>query len=100
MTGRFLFCPCSENHPNISTALKLFTVALQPKSVASHLRKYRHDASQLHDDIDSGSDCGISAGNLDNTGRIFVRSAGSRCEAKTLTLGVEPYKDVGKEDAA
>ena len=26
------------NHPNISTALKLFTISLQPKSVASHLR--------------------------------------------------------------
>jgi len=32
------YCPASENHSNARTALKMFTIALQPKSVASHLR--------------------------------------------------------------
>jgi len=37
-TGRLWICPASGKHPNISTALKVFTISLQPKSVASHLR--------------------------------------------------------------
>jgi len=74
----------------------MFAITLQPKSVASHLRLYWEDASQFHDDIDSGTDCSISTGNLGNAGT----SPGSRCNAKNTDAGVETNKDVGKEGAA
>jgi hypothetical protein len=80
--------------------LKKFTIALQPKSVASRLRLYRYDASQFHDDIDGGSGCGISAGNLGNAERNLTWVPDQDAIPKTLTLDVEPHKEVGKEDAA
>jgi hypothetical protein len=88
----------------------MFTIALQPKSVASHLRfiqsrmvqdsflpipiSVRGGTDMTHpsfvmifrDDIHSGSDCGMSADDLGNAATIFVGSAGSRCDAKELTL--------------
>ena len=76
------FFPASENHSNVPIALRMFTITLQPKSVASHLRfsQFSKDArcsllAQGYQD-DASGDPG-------EVGTKFIRCLGSSCDAKT-----------------